>query len=148
MAEFIFGRDKDVAAWVADHIPYVTEFGAASAIGINIGGNIRAGVVYHDYQPEARTMQVSIASETPVWARPATIGALLHYPFAQLDVWALFSQMAADNEPAIRFNEKLGFSHRVVIGHMYGPGNHGVITRMLQPTFNKRYGGGNGQKHT
>jgi len=146
VADFIFGRDKEVAAWVAERIPYVTEFKDCSAIGINIGGNVRAGIVYHDYQPELRTMQISLASETPVWARPATIAALLHYPFVQLDVWALFSQMAAENEPAIRFNEKLGFSHRVVIGHLYGQGKHGVITRMLQPTFNARYGGSNGQK--
>lgn len=144
MAELVFGRDREIAGWVAGRIPGVTDFGAASAIGINIGGRLRAGVVYHDYHPDARTMQISVASESPAWARPSIIGALLHYPFQQLGVWALFSQMAAENEAALRFNEKLGFSHRVVIGHLYGPGKHGVITRMLQPTFNKRYGGGNG----
>lgn len=144
MAEFIFGQDREVAQWVADRVPYVRDFGSASAIGIRIGGRIRAGVVYHDYQPDYRTMQISVASETPVWARPATIGALLHYPFVQLGVWALFSQMAADNEAAIRFNEKLGFSHPVIVGHVFGPGKHVVITRMLQPTFEKRYGGKHG----
>lgn len=144
MADLVFGRDREIAGWVSDRIDYVSGFNDSAAIGIRIGGAIRAGVVYHDFHPEHRTMQISVASETPVWARPATIGALLHYPFEQLGVWALFSQMAADNEPAIRFNEKLGFSHRVVIGHLYGPGRHGVITRMLQPTFIKRYGGGNG----
>lgn len=135
--------DERVTGWVLDRLPDVNDFGPCQSIGV-VTDRLVAGVVFHGFRPEYRTAEVSIAADTANWARPHIVRSILEYPFRQLDVYALYSTILLTNERARRFNLHLGFSRPVTIGHFFGPNRHGVVTRMLQPTFEKLYGGHDG----
>jgi len=134
---FVFyEQDEAVARWVSDRIDHVDDFGPCAAVGV-MGSRMLAGVVFHDFKPIYRTMQVSVAADSPYWARPHIIREILLIPFVHNDVFALYSIMKADDERTIRFNSRLGFRKPVIVGHMFGPGKHAVVTRMLKPDFER-----------
>src|SRR5262245_16917601 len=90
----VFGRDEAVACRVASRIPFVGErgFGPAKAIGIVAkDGRELAGVVWHDWQPEFKTIAFSIAAVSPKWATRNIIRLLLIYPFIDCDVWKVWT---------------------------------------------------------
>jgi len=135
----VAGHTAEIAAWVADHIPHVTDFGPCEAIGILTGNRLIAGVVYHDYQPMFGTIQLSMAAISPMWARQETIAGLLQYPFLQLGVYKVFTATPIDNIMALRVNTHIGLKQEAVLNSMFGKGRHGVIMRMLEPDFNRLY---------
>jgi len=78
-----------VARWVAARLPHVgaAGFGPNAAIAVvSQDETIMAGVVFHDWQELAGTMQLSCAADTPRWATRRIVSALLAYPFVQLAV--------------------------------------------------------------
>lgn len=141
MNRLIFGCDAEIAQWVSEHIPQIRgrEFGPCSAIGIAGNGKLLAGVVYHEYKPAFKTIQISMASVSPMWARRENIYALLHYPFRQLNVFKVWTGTPHDNLRAIRANEHIGFKREAVLAHQFGPKRHAVVMRMLQPDFTRLY---------
>lgn len=139
----LFGRDAEVAAWVAARIGHVggAGFGPCAAIGVVRGGEMVAGVVYHDYQtlPGWPTMQLSMAAATPRWVSRETIRGLLGYPFAQAAVAKLWTATPHDNARALRFNEGVGFRREAVLRHHFGWKRHAVISSMLAAEWAKRW---------
>jgi RimJ/RimL family protein N-acetyltransferase len=130
--KLIFGFDEKIAAWVARQIPHVAEagFGPCKAVGIAVNGNPVAGVVYHDYQPQHRTVQISMVSLSPFWAKWNTIRALLAIPFEQYGVYKVWTCIPADNERAIRFNRGIGMKSEATLRHQFGPKRAAVIYSM------------------
>jgi len=144
----IYGHDADVANWVAAHIPDVGDRGfggPVAAIGV---GNDRliAGMVYHDYQEQFGTIQLSMAAVSPMWARRSIIFGLLAYPFYQLNCFKVWTATAFDNEKALKVNRHVGFTQEAVLAHQFGFKRHAVIMRMLKPDFIKNYGADHGQE--
>lgn len=139
----VHGKSEEIAAWVGARIPHVGADGFGECGGMwvsNDNGRTIAGVVFHEWQPEARHIQLSMAADSPMWAKPETIARLLAYPFRQLDVWMVYTATPADNCAALKVNEHIGLIKPIVIGHWFGPGRHGVQRRMLRPEFESRYG--------
>lgn len=137
-----------IADWVAERIPHVGDsggFGARVAIGVvsrrspDDSGRLLAGVVYHDYHPATRTMQVSIAADSPMWARPSTIAALLSYPFDQAGVYRLWTAVPSDCPAVLKVNAHIGFRREAVLAHHFGRGRHAVVARMLAPQYRRTY---------
>jgi len=137
----IFGQDQAIGEWVARRIPhmYGRSFENFVAIGVAIDGKPAAGVVYSDWMPEAGTMQISMAADTPRWAGKGVIAALLHYPFEQSGVNKLWTSTPQKNERAIKFNLGVGFTREAILRHQYGRKNHAVICSMLANEYRKRY---------
>ena len=135
------GHDASVAAWVSARIPYAygERFETSVAIGVIDGQDLIAGVVYHDWNPNYRTMQVSMAASSARWARRGVIRALLSYPFEQAGAQKLWAMMAASNERALRFNLGIGFKREAVLARHFGA-DHAVVTRMFQRDFERIYG--------
>lgn len=133
--------------WVAHAIPHVGPqgFGPAQAMGVvSDREELQAGVVFHDYQPEYGTMQVSVAASTPMWAKPDHIKAIMAYPFEQIGVYKLWSAIPHTNERAIKFNKHIGFKQEAVLAHHFGHKVHAVITRLYQPDYRRLYGDNHG----
>src|SRR5579862_9033727 len=88
LMHLVLDQSESVAAWVAARIPQMTgaaDFGPATAIGVvSEDGRALGGVVFHNYQPRFRNIEVSFASETPRWLTRNLIRQLLAYPFDQL----------------------------------------------------------------
>ena len=138
----LYGRDAEVAAWVSEKIPHMFggDFGPCSAIGITSQDRLIAGVVFHEYQPEYGTIQMSLAAISPMWARRKTIGDFLAYPFYQLGVYKVWTATPRDNEPALKVNEHAGFKREAVLAHHFGRKRHAVICRLLRPDYQRIYG--------
>ena len=137
--KLVFGHDAAIADWTARHIAHVNrDFGPCSAIGVVDGNRPLAGVVYHDYQPEYGTMQVSIAAISPRWAQKGIIYALLSYPFDQIGIYKLWSAIPMKNERSLKFNLGIGFKQEGILAHHFGK-DHAVISRMFRKDFEKRY---------
>lgn len=133
----IFGRDEAVAAWVARQIPHVDAagFGPCRAIAVAVGDRPVAGIVYHDYQPQSRCVQISMASVSPMWAQPDTIRGLLSVPFQQYGCYKIWTAIPADNERALRFNRGIGMKSEGTLRHQFGPRRHAIIFGMIEPEW-------------
>lgn len=150
----ITGHDEFMAAWAAKRIPHVgaAGFGACKAIGVAKGtgahdGRLLAVVVFHDWQPAAKTVQISCASDSPMWAHPETIRALLAVPFEQYGCFMVWMAIPHTNERAIRFNkEGLGMKMAGPVRHVFGEGVHAVHMSMTRHEWARKWkGGGHGQ---
>jgi len=141
MPSLAFGFDEQVSSWVADRIPHVRggSFGPCSAIGVVSGDKLLAGIVYHDYQPDHRTIQLSMAADNPMWARRSIIAGLLHYPFEQLDCYKVWTSTPLDNDAALKVNIHIGFKREAVLAHHYGLKRHAVVCRLLNPDYQRLY---------
>lgn len=118
----IFGRDAEVAAWVARQIPHVGEagFGPCRAIAVVNGAKPLAAIVYHDFDPKHGVCQISMASTSRLWAQPQTVCDLLAVPFLQYRCRKVWTCIPSDNAGAIRFNYGIGMVREAVLRHHFG----------------------------
>lgn len=145
LPELVFGHDAEVAAWVADQLPQVHDFGPCSAIGIASEGRLIAGCVYSDYRPVESNIQLSMAAVSPMWARREVVTALLRYPFRQLGVWMIYTATAPENHRALRVNRHIGIKRKTILPHHFGRKRHAVLCQMTEPEFSKMYEASNGR---
>ncbi len=105
------GCDEGVAAWVARELG-IRDFGPSSAFGVaDESGKIVGGIVFHNYQPQYRSVEVSIAMLTPRWANPGIIRRTLSYAFDTLNVRRITATTPRKAASARRFLTKLGFRY-------------------------------------
>lgn len=129
----LFGEDKGVAHWVAERVPHLREripyfppgevFGPAAAIGVARGDELVAGVVFHNYDPFVRNIEVSMASSTRMWARPHIISGLLRYIFVQAQCVRCTAVTPRSATSPRRFLEGLGFKREGSIRRGFGSEN-------------------------
>ena len=136
----VLGEDEFIADWVCSQLPMVSSFGPCTAIGVVSQNRLIAGCVYSDYRKRFGTIEMSIASISPMWARKENIAGLLRYPFEQLGVFKVYAASTLDNLKAIKANKHIGFTKEAVLAHQFGQGNHAVIMRMLRPDYERLYG--------
>lgn len=132
------GDDEIVSQWTALRILHVDTFGPCAAIGVESGGRLIAGCVYHDYQPTARTIQLSFAATKPWWARYETVRGPLRYPFTQLGVYRAYT-LSHVGSPMSALLPRLGFSVEAVLTAGFGPGTDAFMCRMLEPDYSALY---------
>lgn len=133
--------DDSVIDWVAERIPHVGHgnFEKSHGLAIRKNGRLIAGVVYHDYQPDFATIQMSAAAVSRLWADRRTIGVFLSVPFDQWKCFKVWTATPHDNVAAIKVNLKAGFRVDGVLDHHFGPGRHAVICRLLEPEYRSIY---------
>lgn len=139
MIRFDIDNSAAVADWVGSRIPHVSTFGPCTGIAVLNEDRILAGVVYHDYQPDFGTVQLSMAADNPRWAKKEIIAGLLQYPFEQLGCYKVWTATPVENTMALRVNEHIGFLREAVLNSMFGKGRHGVLMRLLKPKYEQLY---------
>lgn len=144
----VLGHDAEVAAWVAARIPHMAggAFGPCAAIGVVVGNEMVAGVVFHEFQPAHGTMMLSMAATSPRWATRGHVRGLLAYPFQQIGVHKLWTLTEAQNQRALRFNKGVGFRQEAVLRDQFGPKRHAVVCSMLAREWRKRWSEADGQR--
>ncbi len=138
-------HDDSLKNWVAARIPFIgiDQFPEeAVAQGVLSGDKVLAAVVYHDFQPEYSTIQLSIASSSTMWAKKANIKALLEYPFRQLGCYKCWVSALHTEEHTIKTNEHIGFKKEAILAHQFGHKKHAWIGRMLLPDYVRLYENG------
>lgn len=122
---FVFGQDQAVANWVQQRLAGIYNgFGQYTAIGLEEGGSLIAGVVYHDYR--RFSIQISMASDTPRWCSRKTLRILLGYPFLQLNVARITACTAKNNNRLRSLVTRLGFKLEGTIRRGFD-GNHDLL---------------------
>lgn len=107
---------KRVAPWVSKKM-FGARFKADEAIGLEIDGEIVAGVVYEDWNGASFVCHIAADKMTPGF-----IGAIFHYPFVHCGAKKVIAPVPESNTESVAFVEKLGFrlEHRILDAHPDG----------------------------
>ena len=133
----VFGQDQSVAEWVAQRVPHMFgRFRDFSAIGVSDGNSLVAGVVYHDYYPAYKHIQISMAADNPKWAQRGIIRALLSYPFDQLKCERITLTVPHTSARVLKFTKGIGFVSEGVLRRAFGD-SHAVVLGMLSRDYLK-----------
>jgi RimJ/RimL family protein N-acetyltransferase len=120
----VLDQPAAVAAWVAAHIPQMggaADFGPSTAIGVvSADGRALGGVVFHNYQPRFRNIEVSFASESRRWLTRNLIRQILAYPFDQLGCQRLTAITPKNARAARAFLDHFGFKREGVVRRGFG----------------------------
>lgn len=138
--KLLAGQGAFVADWVAERIAYVENgaaFGPCNAIAVlSEDGKILGGVVYHDYHPGRRGIELSFASASKRWLTQPIISALLRYPFEELDCIRCTGCTPRRATSARRFLDHFGFKREGVVRWGFGD-DHMIISGLLRSEWEK-----------
>lgn len=133
MLRYICDRDREVAAWIAEHIPHARGRGLAGgfrSIGIwQDGVGPIAGMAFHNWDPEAGTMHITAAAITPRWLTRETIRIMGQFPFVQCRCQMVEQHQPADNEHLLAQLVRAGYD-LIWRPRMYGRNRDGVIATL------------------
>lgn len=145
MLRYVYGQDEVVAKFVATLIPHGGRgFGACKTIGvIDEEGRLIAGLVYHNYDPQAQIIELSAAATTPHWLMRGSIQRMYQYPFHQCGCQMLVQRTPIDNERLLGQLAAYDF-HFIKVPRMFGRERDGVLCCLTYEAwaanrFNKRF---------
>ena len=101
MLDYVYGHDAIVADFVAHLIPHCRRgFGPqAVAVGVVDGSVLIAGIVYHNWDPEAGIIEISGAALPGVqWLTRETLKRMYRYPFFVCGCQMKVMRVPADDE--------------------------------------------------
>lgn len=106
MLDYVYGHDELIANFVAELIPELHGRPLAKtskAIGvINADGQLIAGMVYHNWDPESGTIEMSGAATDPKWLSVETLRRVYQYPYLQLGCQLTYMRVSAENDRLLR----------------------------------------------
>lgn len=145
MLQYVYDQHEAVAHFVAQLIPHVRErgFGRCKAIGVlDASGKAIAGIVYHDWNPEAGVISISAAAITPRWLTRETIRRMYDYPFDQIGVQMVLHLTSPDDERLLRQLAAGGYMF-VQVPRLLGHDRDGVLCLLTREAwdacrFNRR----------
>ena len=150
MLQYIYGYDEGVAAFVARLIPHCRRgFGPnIKAIGIADHEQIIAGLVYHNFDPEAGIIEISGAAlPGKHWLTRETIKRMYQFPFHQCDCQMVVQRTPADDEWLLGILARYGYTF-MLLPRLFGRDRDGVIcspdargvgSKQVQPTARASY---------
>lgn len=102
----------ETAAWVAARIPHCAR-GWARCVALSVWRGARiGGVVYHDWNPDAGTIQMSAAGGDGWLTRPV-LQAMHEYPFS-IGCQMIVLQTAVDNRTMRRIGKAYGYRETII----------------------------------
>lgn len=108
-----FTRDPAAAQWVADRIEGC-ERGFGKCITLLVGEPVIAGVVFHNWNPEGRVMEMSAAAESPRWLTRPVLWAMHRYIFEDCDCQLAVMRVSEHNARMLRIAKAYGYeAHRI-----------------------------------
>lgn len=146
--QYLYGYDEIVCKFVASLIPRgrLRTFNAdARTIGIlDADGKLIAGLVYHNYDADAETIEISGACIPGVqWLTRGTIARFYGYPFLQLGCQMIYQRTPASDERLLGQLAAYDYSF-IKIPRMFGRHIDGVLCMLTYEAwannrFNKRF---------
>lgn len=126
-----WGADEQVTAWVAAHISGCERgFDAARALGVvDRRGNIVAGVVFHDWNPERGLVELSAAATDRRWMTRRVVKAVFGYAFAVARM--VVTRTSEKNTPVRKMWQAFGATEYIIAG-LWADDEAGVIYTLTQ----------------
>lgn len=113
----------------------------AAAVGvIDKKGNLIGGVVWHNWQPWAGTIEISAGTINPRWLTRKLLWQIFSYPFDRCGCQCVFAQTRADNGPVSRLLYGIGFQS-IDVPRLHGRDADGVLWWLTEETWRaSKYG--------
>jgi RimJ/RimL family protein N-acetyltransferase len=128
--ELLYERDDDVAAFVGLLTNNRRGYGKAKAVGVmDDDGRLIGGIVFHNYSPEAKTIEMSGAGTDARWLTRDMIAAMSYYVFDQCGCQMAIMRVHADNERLLRQLAAAGFTF-IKIPRLFGRDEDGIFCRL------------------
>ncbi|MGT2444472.1 N-acetyltransferase [Ensifer adhaerens] len=104
-------NNQAVASFVASHIPGCERgWEHFNTLGLIEGESLVAGVVFHNYAPEAGVIELSAAAISRRWLTRPMLRGMFGYPFDQLGCQMVVLRVSERNAIMIEIAERFGFS--------------------------------------
>ncbi|WP_367727351.1 GNAT family N-acetyltransferase [Agrobacterium radiobacter] len=116
-ASFVTGVERVMLSkWVADLIwpGKLRDFGNCQALAVFENGDLIAGMIYHNYEPEAGVIEISGAGTSKRWLTRETLRKMFAYPFEECDCQAVVMRVDPDDAPLRRMLTAYGFELYVI----------------------------------
>ena len=107
--ELAVGFNREVADWVEANIEGCRPFHNPTSIGVVSDGELIAGVVYTNWEPNFGVIEMSAAAKSARWLSPKTLKAIFEYPFEQLGCQMVVLRVSENNSRMIRIAKRFGF---------------------------------------
>ncbi len=131
----ILGHSDAVKAFVAQLIPGCERgWSDGKAIGFTENGALVAGVVYHNWSPEKRLIEISAASTQRNWLNRERLKAIFAFPFDELNCRLAVAQIAESNTRARRIWRSLG-AMEIVVPELRSPTEADVLYLLKAETW-------------
>jgi hypothetical protein len=146
MLDYVLNYDELVSSFVAMLIPHCRRgFGPCKTIGVIDGaGQLIAGIVYHNFDPEAGIIEISGAALPGVhWLSRRTLLHMFGYPFIDCDCQMVVQRTPADNELLLGVLARYGYDF-IKVPRLFGRDRDGVLCLLTREAwednkFNRRY---------
>lgn len=119
---FSFDTDE-VVRFVAEQLDWDGDFGHCVGLGFLGADGIEAGFIYHDYQPDFGTVEITGAAKGWIGTR-GKLRAVFDYPFGQLGCQMCIARTA--NPRVVSIWTRLG-AREYRIPRLFGRGTQGTI---------------------
>ena len=138
MLDYIYGHDGIIAEFVASLIPHCRRgFGPnAKAIGvIDAEGHLIAGLVYHNWDPDAGIIELSGAAlPGKYWLTRRTLLRMYQYPFYQCGCQMVVQRTPADDVRLLGILAAYGFAF-IDMPRLFGHERDGVICYLTREAW-------------
>lgn len=89
-------------------------FADFTTLGVTEEGRLVAGVVYHNYSPEAGVVELSAAATSKGWLTRPVLKAMFGYPFDEIDCQMAVLRVSEENAGMVSIARRFGFtSYRI-----------------------------------
>jgi RimJ/RimL family protein N-acetyltransferase len=123
----LYGESDAVAHFVGTLIGEEFKPGECQAIGVlNKRGHLVAGWVWHNFSPEAGTLEFSGASVTPKWMTREILHQIFAYAFEHVRCQMIVTRNSADNTTLHKQLTRFGFD-RFDIPRLFGRAEDGCV---------------------
>lgn len=122
--------DKGHIAVIEEACGHIFNHRADVCISSSVGEKLLGGVIYEGFT--GASIQAHIAGFHPFWLTRDLLWIMFDYPFTQLKVETIFSQIRESNRAALEFNRKLGFKEVSRIEGVF-PDGQCVLTKLTRP---------------
>jgi hypothetical protein len=145
--EYVYGQNGIVSAFVARLIPHCARgFGFnIQTIGVVDGGDLIAGIVYQNWEPEAGVIEITAAAlPGEPWLSRETLRHMFQYPFLICGCQMVVQRIPADDERQEWMMSRFGYM-LIKVPRMYGRNRDGVLALLTYEDwasnkFNRRFG--------
>ena len=146
---YFSNRSDEVCSWVSERLAgYLPdEFKPCSTLAFVKDKQVVAGVIFNNFRPSCRDIQLTIAADTPSWIGKDSLRVIFRYVFIQLGCVRLTVSITKKNKRARRLAEGLGFKYEGNLRKGFDGVEDCIIYGMLHNEC-RWIGEKHGQKHS
>lgn len=127
--------DQRVGEWVSLRLfGRDNAFERYQSLGVADESGLIAGVVFHNWEPQAEIIEVSAFAKTPRWFSRSVLSEMFSYTFGQLGCQMTFTRQAVSNQSASKIFKAVGGTE-YVIPRLFGRHTDGSVVTLTEEAW-------------